>query len=453
MVMKLTGRTVIVGLALLAAAFLVIGSVGIVTWEYSNSDHFCSQACHQVHPQEAFAHQEVSQHAEVACVECHIGRMGFFESAIEKSGHITHAWSLMVGYDRPTHSKSLKSAEKSCMTCHPKATAHRHNSVRTIKHFDDDEKNTERKTTLIMRPMGRSFGREKALGMNWHTSGSIKYRADDPQHLSIRWVGATLPDGSERVYQDVRNPLDEQELAQTDKLLTMDCINCHNRAGHPFLNPDSAIDLALATNVLSSKLPFVKKRMVALVNEDFNTEEQAQALVAQAWSDYEAELAKSGSDKVKQAAEGLEQLQEPMLELMIRSMHLEEEGIDWSSFPDHQGHRDGPGCFRCHNGRLQTADKITIPVNCTTCHSIPLVTTRGRIPSYYVEQVDMRKPRDHRDPAYLRIHTDQSTEKCDRCHGSIDYGEDDKSHCSNSACHSAEWQYLDLDALQSTNIQ
>ena len=130
--------------------------------------------------------------------------------------------------------------------------------------------------------------------------------------------------------------------------------------------------------------------------------------------------------------------------------NLRDHGMDWQSFPSHNEHIESPGCMRCHNGRLQTEEKQLIPVNCTTCHSIPLVMQGRSIPAYYLDQLDMRKPRDHRDPAYLAIHMDQETESCDRCHGDIEYGTDDKSHCSNSGCHAREWKHLDLDAARLT---
>ena len=59
----------VVGLGLAA-----LGAGSIVAWEYSNSDAFCTNACHAVHPEEPRAH-EVSAHARVQCVECHIGRV------------------------------------------------------------------------------------------------------------------------------------------------------------------------------------------------------------------------------------------------------------------------------------------------------------------------------------------------------------------------------------------
>ena len=45
---------------------------------------------------------------------------------------------------------------------------------------------------------------------------------------------------------------------------------------------------------------------------------------------------------------------------------------DWRTYPDNIGHKDWPGCFRCHDGLHQTADgKRTIKANdCNACHTI-----------------------------------------------------------------------------------
>ena len=89
-------------------------------------------------------------------------------------------------------------------------------------------------------------------------------------------------------------------------------------------------------------------------------------------------------------------------------------------------------------------------MNCTTCHSIPLVTKRNKIPDYYVNMLDMRKPRNHEDPAFMANHMGSVNKSCGMCHGDIQYGTDDKSHCSNSGCHAEDWRYLDFDALRTT---
>ena len=44
----------------------------------------------------------------------------------------------------------------------------------------------------------------------------------------------------------------------------------------------------------------------------------------------------------------------------------------WQSYPNNIGHKDWPGCFRCHDGRHATADgKNKIKANdCNACHTI-----------------------------------------------------------------------------------
>ena len=84
----------------------LMGAAGVATWEYSNSDAFCTDACHSVHPENAFAHK-ASQHAEVGCVECHVGRISTFPKMIRKTGHMSHLWAVIFGYERPLTAPSL----------------------------------------------------------------------------------------------------------------------------------------------------------------------------------------------------------------------------------------------------------------------------------------------------------------------------------------------------------
>jgi hypothetical protein len=439
-------RKFLIGILVFGLAFVVIGAISVTGWEYSNSNEFCANACHQVHPQEPFAHQ-LSPHAKVDCVECHIGRMNFFSSAIEKSGHVAHAWSMLVGYERPTHSTTLQSA-KSCESCHPRE-AHRNNTVRVLSHFDDDRNNTERKTLLIMRLVGRNFIDQESLGMNWHASGAVRYRTDDPQGLNVTWVEATLPDGTVRTYENVRAAKGQADpTAMAGDIRAMDCATCHNRVGHPFPNPDRVVDNALRNGTLDRDLPYIKKHMTELLEQEFTTEEEALALVRKAADDYVATYPGATVKGVEDLREYLREGEERIMALKVRSRFLEDENIGWDSFPDNTGHVDGPGCFRCHNGRLQTAESVPIPVNCTTCHSIPLVSRRNQIPAHFTNILDVQTPDDHRDPAFMAKHMELFEDYCEDCHGDIDFGTDDKSHCSNSGCHDADWKYLDFDALR-----
>lgn len=441
------GRMILAAGALSLVAFVLLGTATVAGWEYSNSDAFCANACHGVHPEEPYAHQ-MGHHAHVACVECHIGRLPTFASLAEKSGHITHAWSFFAGYERPLHAPSFSGATRSCEGCHTKEP-HRHNIVKSNKRFESDRRNTEKRLTLTMRLGGRIFGGEDAKGVNWHASGAVRFISDDPQKLSIRWVEATLPDGSKRVFNDVSAPLTAGEIEQSD-VDVMDCSDCHNRAGHPFMNPEEVVDQALADGRMSPDLPHVKARALELLEEDFESEEEAMELVQRAWERYQEdfpELEERNPEAWADAHEFLQERQEFMADLMVRSRFVG-EGVSWRSFPDHNGHKSDPGCFRCHNGRLQTDVGQPIPVNCTNCHSVPLVTRRDRIPDFFLSLIDKPRPDFHRDPAFMATHMDVAGEGCESCHGDIRYGVNDRSYCSNSGCHGETWEFLDLDALR-----
>ena len=46
---------------------------------------------------------------------------------------------------------------------------------------------------------------------------------------------------------------------------------------------------------------------------------------------------------------------------------------DWRTHPNHIGHENFPGCWRCHDELLSTADgEHTISVDCEMCHTFPV---------------------------------------------------------------------------------
>jgi len=442
-------RIILAGAAAFVVLFVVLGSASVVGWEYSNSDSFCANACHSVHPEEPYAHT-LGPHANVACVECHIGRLSTFASLAEKSAHIAHAWNFIAGHERPTYAPSFSGAKDSCEGCHTKMP-HEHNVVHSYKRFASDRRNTETKLTLTLRLNGRHFGNEDRRGVNWHASGAVRFISYNPQHLDIRWVEVTLSDGSKRVYNDVTAPLTEAEIEQAD-IRVMDCSDCHNRAGHPFRNPEEDVDAALADGRLNPSLPYIKSRVLALLEKDFESKEEADELLRQAWVDYSdefPEVEERDPEAWNSAYQFLEERHDFMEDLMVRSRFLD-ESVSWRSFPDHEGHKLDPGCFRCHSGRLQQADGTPITVNCTNCHSIPLVTKRDRVPDYYLSLIDKEKPESHHDPAFIARHMDLAGEECTACHEEIRFGVSDRSYCSNSGCHGETWEFLHLDALRPT---
>ncbi|MDH4072782.1 MAG: hypothetical protein OEV41_06730, partial [Gammaproteobacteria bacterium] len=317
-------RTLLAGGIVAIGVFLALGAVSVAGWEYTNSNNFCANACHAVHPEEPYAHQ-LSHHANVECVECHIGRVSTFAAMAEKSGHIAHAWSFIFGYERPTSAPSFSGSSDSCEGCHT-SSPHRHNVVHNQKRFSTDRRNTESKLTLTVRLNGREFADEDRRGVNWHASGAVRFISDDPQNLSIRRVEVTLPDGSTHVYNDVRAPLSAQDIAEAEEQV-MDCGDCHNRAGHPFRNPEEEVDAALADGRLSPDLPHIKTRMIELLAQDFATEEEAEQLISDAWKQYREdfpELEDRDPEAWNSAREFMEERRDFLTNLLVRTRFVGE---------------------------------------------------------------------------------------------------------------------------------
>jgi nitrate/TMAO reductase-like tetraheme cytochrome c subunit len=157
------GRRTMMGgmvtLLVLGIAGLVVMVGGIAAWEYSNSNAFCTNMCHAVHPEEPVAHA-ASSHARVNCVECHMGRVSTLELMLIKPTHIHELWGMIAGYERPLAAKTMRPARYACEACHWPAVKHS-DSVRTKVRYEDDPKSRETRTTLVMHT---GFGEARASG-------------------------------------------------------------------------------------------------------------------------------------------------------------------------------------------------------------------------------------------------------------------------------------------------
>jgi hypothetical protein len=45
--------------------------------------------------------------------------------------------------------------------------------------------------------------------------------------------------------------------------------------------------------------------------------------------------------------------------------------VTWGTYPNHIGHTESNGCFRCHDDEHKTRDGRTISQECTLCHTEP----------------------------------------------------------------------------------
>lgn len=314
---RLTGRrtmagaaaTIVVGLIVVAAA--TIG--GIAGWEYSNSNAFCANVCHAVHPEEPKAHA-ASFHARVNCVECHMGRIHTLQAMALKPTHVGELWGMIAGYERPVTTHSLRPARESCEACHWPSARHA-DTLRVKVRYGEDAKSIESKTTLQLHTgsgearatLGNSNSPDSAAGMgvakgiHWHVAQDVQYVATDPQKQKIVLVEVHGADGKlTGTYFDSTAGVSRADAEKMPKR-RMDCIDCHNASGHPFGNPADLVDEAIQEERIDRSLPSIKARSNAIIAKSAGIVGPEQDRAAKFKDIIAAEAPKSADPKTKDA--------------------------------------------------------------------------------------------------------------------------------------------------------
>lgn len=442
--MKMLGRKTLAGAVVtlllvgIGAALATVG--GIAAWEYSNSNAFCTNMCHAVHPEEPVAHAS-SSHARVLCVECHMGRVSTLELMMIKPTHWRELWGMIVGYERPTLSRTMPLARDSCEACHWPEARHS-DTVRTKVRYGEDPKSTETRTTLLMHTGTGEVRQSGSRGIHWHIAQELTYVATDATKQKIPWVQSRGPDGKVTTWYDPTSGVTPQQIETLEKR-RMDCIDCHNASGHPFPNPANLVDAAIQEERISRSLPSIKARAVATI-------EKAKAL-AGTLEERAAQLDRIlAADVPKDLKPDLAKAEKAYQEEMKRILLLTSfsaKGLTWETFPDNAGHNDFPGCFRCHDGKHLDSAGQSIRMQCTLCHALPKVVREDGARSVVsTVSPDLTPPPSHQEPNFMHDHRSKVDDTCNLCHGKIEFGTEGGNFCSNPACHGRKWPEVNLDA-------
>ena len=448
MQIKLGKRTLMMGtamtLVIVGIALALVGAGGIVAWEYTNSNAFCTNQCHSVHPEEPRAHA-VSAHARVNCVECHMGRLPTLQLMVAKVGHWREPWAMLTGYERPLHASTMRPARDSCENCHWPTSFH-DDKVRTKVHYETDAKNTETRTKLIVHTGGGEAREGATRGIHWHVDQNVEYVSDDEQKRTIPWVRITGKDGKQVTYFDATSKVGRAEMDQKAKR-TMDCTDCHNAAGHPFSNPADRVDAAIQEGRIDRNIPSIKARSNAIIDKAAALHGPIAEQIP-AFKQIIADAAPKGAMKPEQQkAEA--QFAATMLEILSLS-EFEAKDLTWKSFPNHVGHKDFPGCFRCHDGKHFNDKGEAIRLQCTLCHDLPQVAIDGTLKTVASTKMPGLTPPDsHGAPNWMHDHRSKVDDSCAMCHGPIKWGTEGGNFCANPACHGRKWPELSLDAKKS----
>ena len=351
--------------------FLVVSVASYRGSAYMDSPQFCGQSCHVMHPE--YTAYKISAHSHVACVDCHIGagaaayfsaKVNGTKQLIEVSLHplVPFAPKWIPNYPTPIPSpvESLRPARYTCEGCHTPARFIGEKLL-VKSSFADDEKNTETQTVVVLHLGGRD-SLSHLTGIHGVHLGHIEYVATDPSRTSIPWVQKRNDDGTETVFTTAAAG---QGVPKGERRV-MDCIDCHNRAAHTFVTAEDALNRAMAEGAVSPDLPWVHKKGLELLKGNYASEAEASVKIpAELEAFYRSEHPEVLATKAALVKSAGEQLVTLYSQNVFPAMK-----VTWGTHPNHIGHMDYPGCWRCHDGDHTAKDGASITNDCSACHNL-----------------------------------------------------------------------------------
>ena len=428
--------------AILGLLTLLVLGASSYGWEYTNSSAFCGTACHTMPPE--YVAYQISPHARVNCVECHLGRDTLTTIFGRKAGDARHIFFYLgKNYEVPIYATSMRPATDSCERCHwPEKFSN--DKVRAIKRIAADEKNTATQIYLVMHTGGGAKRVGLGRGIHWHIETPVEYIATDELRQNIPYVRAVDANGKVTEYFDTESKLTPEQVKaeqQKGELRRVDCIDCHNRVTHDFRAPSKAIDQAMNFGQIDPSIPAIKAKALEIFDAQNKTIDEALKSFKALGDFYRIkypDYAGRNQPKIDQAI-----LQ---LETIYQETVFPDMKVNWDAHPDNLGHRDFPGCFRCHDGKHVSAEGTTIRLECNVCHSTPKIALAGQ-PEPLLMLGAPPEPDSHKDTNWLFLHRLELSEGCKACHDTKNAGlATNDSFCSNAACHGVDWKFAGLNA-------
>jgi len=424
--------------AVLGVLTLMLLTSAAYAWDYTNSSAFCGETCHTMPPE--YTAYLVSPHARIDCVDCHIGKSFIATRITRKAGDLKHVFATAFKtYEFPIRAHDLRPARETCERCHyPEKFSD--DSLREIKRYENDVENTPQSIYLVLKTGGGSKRAGLGRGIHWHIENPVYFLATDPEEQNIPYVKTVNADGTTTEYVSVDSGIDPASITQ-DQLIEMDCITCHNRITHKVPPPDDTIDQLITAGNISAAIPEIRQKAIQVFEQPYDSREMGVNGIAGLSGYYQVYYPDFYAQNKSLVDSAIAEIQQAYL----NSVYPEQKS-DWTSHPNNIGHKDSPGCFRCHDGKHLNTQNQAIRLECNLCHSIPVVSG----PTDFVADVEISRgpePESHLNQNWITLHHDAFNDTCANCHTTDNPGgTDNTSFCSNSACHGNVWEYAGFDA-------
>jgi len=363
-----TQRSAVISFATFLLLFVVISAAGSYkAYEFTESTAFCGRLCHTVMNPEHTAYQ-LSPHARVACVQCHVGPGATWFVKSKLSGSRQVFATIFNTFPRPIPSpvQNLRPAQETCEQCHwPKKFYG--GQLKVFSHYASDEKNSLRQIRMIIKTGGGDPATGAPEGIHWHMNigNKIDYVAADDKRQVIPYIHVEDMYGRVTEYYAKDSTLSKNQIAKAPRH-HMDCVDCHNRPTHIYVPPDQAVDQSLLARRLDISLPFIKQEAVAVLAAPYkSTDEALRAIAGGLRSFYETKYPDIARSKQLEIRNAITEIQQIYSRTTFPDMRL-----NWQTHPDNLGHFYFMGCFRCHDGQHVSANGRVLSRDCNQCHTL-----------------------------------------------------------------------------------
>jgi len=214
-------------------------------------------------------------------------------------------------------------------------------------------------------------------GIHWHIHRGVKveYISEFPDRQTIPFVRySNLETGDTIIYLDEENPPGD-ELLSSGELRTMDCMDCHNRPSHEFVSPQFFIDNALTYGSVPKELPDIKQIAMENLYAHYTNTDSAILVMEENIREYYSfmypEMYENRPELIERAIKGIQ--------TQYSNNMFPEMRAQWDQYPNHIGHIEFNGCFRCHDDKHKSSTGKVISKDCNMCHTIIAQGTPGSL--------------------------------------------------------------------------
>lgn len=401
-------RRALIRVSIITVVLLIISSIGSYqAFHYSESVQFCGTLCHKVMEPEYTTYQH-SAHAQVKCVECHVGEGANWYVKSKLSGLYQVYSVIFKKYSQPigTPLRNLRPASETCEKCHWPEKFYSQ-KLRNQRSYLADSTNSEWDISLLMKIGPEHSAMGLSEGIHWHINKNFKieYVAGTKDRENIPWVKLTnLKTGEVKLFIDEENPVDKVAMDTLEKR-SMDCMDCHNRPSHIYQSAPSYIDMAIASGKIPNDIPYIKYAAMQALKLTYPTTQAAHksidSTVMAFYQDEQPGVLKKESARIKKAILAINAEYDDNVFPYMKA--------DATQYLNHIGHLESQGCFRCHSGRHKTAKGETISKSCDLCHSI---LAQG--PAKQTTNVPLMSSMEFQHPVNIR--DAWKTAMCSDCH-------------------------------------